>query len=284
MLLMAIVPLAGASALGVLSEYATYNYAIHYGFRPAFEGVPYLKATVTLISFLILLFGALVFTGIVFLINYFVTQFSIAERLADRIAARLLTSDEGKRILATNPGIRTVLRVTANYLLTKPSRAISGVFWGYWAIATSSFYLLISHSNPEMEIENRIIISICLALFVFAVVSCLIWEKLIWLYATMGAVTTVVATVVLMFNAPVYAEFLRLVGYGGGIPIQISEKMEGDTRSLIHGYLMLRTTDSLLLYNSNTNLISEYSRSAATEVAHAAGGLRRLPFALPQAQ
>ncbi|GAA0829045.1 hypothetical protein GCM10009080_03130 [Cupriavidus pauculus] len=104
------------------------------------------------------------------------------------------------------------------------------------------------------------------------------------MYATMGAVTTVVATVVLMFNAPVYAEFLRLVGYGGGIPIQISEKMEGDTRSLIHGYLMLRTTDSLLLYNSNTNLISEYSRSAATEVAHAAGGLRRLPFALPQAQ
>ncbi|MFJ1256626.1 hypothetical protein [Cupriavidus sp. CuC1] len=103
MLLMAIVPPAGASVLGVVSEYATYNYVIHYGFRPSFEGVPYLKATVTLISFFILFIGALVFAGIVFLIRSFVAQFSIAEKLAEHIATRLLTSDEGKRILATNP-------------------------------------------------------------------------------------------------------------------------------------------------------------------------------------
>ncbi len=42
--------LGSASVLGLLSEFAVYNYALVNGFRVPVEGIPYLKPTVTLIS------------------------------------------------------------------------------------------------------------------------------------------------------------------------------------------------------------------------------------------
>ncbi|MFJ1256627.1 hypothetical protein [Cupriavidus sp. CuC1] len=150
----------------------------------------------------------------------------------------------------------------------------------------NGFFLFTYFSFPFRNGNvDKMIFWICCTLFSFVLISCLIWKSLIWLYATIGAVTAaVVRAVFLMFNAPIYAEFLRIVGYGGGIPVKISERIESEKKTFIEGYLLLRTTDSFLLYNKNTNLISEYSPSVATEVAHAAGGLRRLPYALPDAR
>ncbi|UIF87889.1 hypothetical protein [Cupriavidus sp. UYPR2.512] len=67
-----------------------------------------------------------------------------------------------------------------------------------------------------------------------------------------------------------------------GIPIQLSAKTENEKKAIIEGYLLLITTDSLLIFDKRTNLITE-SRSETSEVAHAAGSLRRLPFSLPHA-
>ena len=43
----------GPGLLGFLSEYATYRYSLYYGLRPPLEGIPYLRAAVTLGSFVL---------------------------------------------------------------------------------------------------------------------------------------------------------------------------------------------------------------------------------------
>ncbi|MFY1862145.1 hypothetical protein ACOTB5_29975 [Achromobacter xylosoxidans] len=64
LLVTAIVGLLGGGFLGYNAEYATYNYAIQYGFRTPIEGIPYLRAAVTFGSFFLLLSGVAVFVTV----------------------------------------------------------------------------------------------------------------------------------------------------------------------------------------------------------------------------
>jgi len=277
---MAVLPLVGAGVLGVLSEYATYNYAIFYGFRPSFEGVPYLKAAVTFISFAFLFFGAFIFISIVLVIRWYASQAALVTRFGNFMTRKIGASERGRKFLEKYPYVFADARTTLQHLLSKPSWFVKCFSVIFCALSLIIFYFICDANFASESVGFKIRLSILSTILFLALLSSIIWKGLVWLCASLGSVLSVVTALVLMFNPPVYANFLRIVGYGGGMPIKI---MSGDenARVVAEGYLLLRTTDSLLIFDEGTRTISEYTKESKMQLSHPAGGLGNLPFSLP---
>ena len=105
----------------------------------------------------------------------------------------------------------------------------------------------------------------------------------IWWLGGIATLAYFVAWIWVLFSPPWYAAFLRTVGYGGGIPITVEfrEQATPAQSQRIDCFLLLRTTEALLVLSANSDMVLEIPRDQIRTVSHAGGGLRQLPYRLP---
>ncbi len=68
------------------------------------------------------------------------------------------------------------------------------------------------------------------------------------------------------FNTAWYAEMLRFLGYGGGKLVEVNLKEPNNVKKIIKGYLVLRSSSSLFLYDCNKKTISEIPQTAIENI------------------
>ena len=113
-----------------------------------------------------------------------------------------------------------------------------------------------------------------------------VWKRAFaWWVPTIFAVWIMGAMIHDQFDPEFYATRLRNDGYGGGIPVSI-RLSAGDNQIVPFeksGYMLLRTSSTIVLFDEATNRIEEYSLSKIDRVSYTAGGLKTLKPKLPSA-
>lgn len=267
--------LGGASFVGLLSEYATYSFSINYGFRPPLEGIPYLKATVTLGSFALLLTGAVVFLLSLLLVRSIIWSMESPMGWISRLL-RHTTSIKRSPIenfqtvfvrLAQRPSwqvlaVAVVVGLATGSIAYVECRLLTGTTLG--------------QLNPHLA---------SLSGFVYGIVLTVALAKrgAIWWLGGLATLGYFFAWIWVLFSPPWYAAFLRTVGYGGGLPITVEfrEQATSTQSQQIDCFLLLRTTESMLVLSTSSDKVLEIPRDQIRTVAHASGGLRQLPYRLP---
>lgn len=268
--------LGGAGLLGVLSEYATYSYAIYFGFRPPLEGIPYLKATVALGSFVVLLTGALVFALSIVVVKTFLWAFEWAIAAVFGALVRIPRFQVSPR----PPGFAHVI-----------ARFRARPLWQVLLLAAAVSVLTAPITYFEADFLNQfhgksispVRFSTAMTIAAFLLTTALANERAIWWLAGAATFGYFIGWLVILFSPHQYSGFLRLVGYGGGIPVVVELREDsGRVSSPPQSYfLMLRTTEALLLLNDGKDSFVEIPRDQLKRVMHGQGGLRSLPYQLP---
>lgn len=269
--------LGGAGFLGFISEYATYSYSIHYGFRPPLEGIPYLKATVTLGSFVLLISGAIVFLIALLIVRS--TVWSI-EMLTD------WTSRNLRNVGAVKNSQSRRFRTVFSRLSSRPAWQVLSFAVLVALVSGAAGYselMLLNKFMPFQRIYEPFHGGIAGAIFGFVLTVSMAKRGAIW---WLGGVATFVyfsAWLWILFSPTWYASFLRTVGYGGGLPVivEFREQAQPGQSQAISGFLLLRTTEAMLLMSTDKGTILEVPRDQVRSVSHAGGGLRQLQFDLP---
>ncbi len=272
--------LGGAGVLGYLSEYATYSFALYFGFRPPLEGIPYLKATVALGSVFLLMSGVVVFFLSTFLIKAFIWWLELGSK-----AARYLTNLLHKKFGPTTTQIdRIDFWSVATRLIARP----------WWQILLFAFFVSLLFATI-MFVELRFLPrlnkgTISEATFIagmgfygFVVTLAMARPKAIWWLAVSFTVVNFAAWIIVLFTPSHYSSFLRVVGYGGGLPVAMQLR-DFSSASEVQGtdlYLMLRTTDTFILFDKPANRFVEVPRDQVRRITYGTGGLQKLPFSMP---
>ena len=121
------------------------------------------------------------------------------------------------------------------------------------------------------------------ALFGFVLTLAMVNRRAIWWLGGAATLAYFLVWIWLLFSPSLYANFLRTVGYGGGIPISIEFRDEAGHVPVrtMKCNLLLRTTEALLVSPVDELEVVEIPRDQIRTVTHLGGGLRRLPFRLP---
>lgn len=265
--------LGGSSLLGVISEYATYYYAISYGVRPPMEGIPYLKASVTLISILLLISGAIIYcvTMMVFrsfarlgdLSNFFNKKINPLRRRrpVERSSADLRVVFEEK-----SSGIVLVVTVMAGFICFLLVRFLVSI----------AEPILVSYEYFEI---------VCIGYGIFAALAFLTFIRpgsIVWV-SLLATISYFALWFVFLFTPLYYSSLLRFVGYGGGLPVVVDLKSAGPALSPLDTtlYLVIRTTDAVIVLNESTNQFIEIPNGEVRMIRHKTGGLNNLLSYLP---
>ena len=268
--------LGGASLLGYLSEYATYSYAIFYGFRPPLEGIPYLKATVTLGSLALLATGAAVFVLSILLVKallwsleWFLLGFGIVKnRLPTQVAKSAIDFGHVVKRLRERPMWQVILAATT-----------ISIFFGLLAYGEA----LLLNRIPQPEPLPPLQFAVALATYGFIVTLAISRAAAGWWLAAISTLIYFVVWAIILFSPTKYSQFLRMVGYGGGIPVtlELSGIEQNKKIQPERYYLMIRTTDALIVFDAAENSFVEFSRGQVTRITHPSGGFRSVPYRMP---
>jgi hypothetical protein len=128
-----------------------------------------------------------------------------------------------------------------------------------------------------------------LGYFTFAVATLapmiiLIWRPEVAWFATAGFILAYYAWIGSNVLPPEgYARLLRSTGFGGGLPVtvQVESPARGESPEHYSGFLLLRTSGSIILYDDKTNRIHEFPINRVTHYEHAGGGLSAGGYKLP---
>lgn len=227
--------LGGSGLLGLLGEFATYSYAISYGFRPPVEGVPYLRATITLISVVVLLGSVLGFFILYALLHGYVAQFGIVEWVLFKFLG-----DRNRSSSAYAPIDR---------LRSQPLRKILPLIALIIILIVFAGLTLIYTLKPESTTRSYWIYPLS-GLYLFLIYLCMLRPASIKYVAGGGVVIFMVLVPIFMFQAELYGTFLRDLGFGGGKIVSVFYQTEGDDKctSTVDGGLMIRSADYMLIY------------------------------------
>lgn len=269
--------LGGAGFVGFLSEYATYSFAIYYGFRPPLEGIPYLKATVALGSFVLLLTGAIVFLLSLVLVRSVIWSMEAPIRGVSRVLRH------------TAPNTRTPLQDFQTVFVRLAQRPVwqilgvalvVGLATGGIAYVQFRFMRDTYLSKHDLDpiffgiggVFHGIVLTVALAK-----------RGAVWWLGGIATLGYFVGCIWLLFSPPLYAAFLRTVGYGGGLPlvVEFREQAAPTQAQNIDCFLMLRTTEAFLVLSADTRRVLEIPRDQIRSVSHAGGGLKQLQYRLP---
>ncbi|MFY3703226.1 hypothetical protein ACOTD8_06730 [Achromobacter dolens] len=266
LLVTAIVGLLGGGFLGYNAEYATYNYAIQYGFRTPIEGIPYLRAAVTFGSFFLLLSGVAVFVTV---------WLALHSIFAPRLIVRTFISKESRQRIIESPKIWNWVRKEVASV-DQPSWAerVAGKTWLRTLIVatifstTISYAIYLARSSFEEHPPQAEVLALFLAVsvpYVFALTVALLRPKAIVRVASVATVAYFVGALIFLWIPPSHAKLLRHLGFGGGIPVRI-ELADDHTTIPIKGrdwlYLMSRTTDAYILFDKESREFVELPRSS----------------------
>lgn len=259
----------GSSYLGVISEWAAIKYAIVHGFRAPVEGVPLLKATVTLGSFIALCSAAILF----------IASFMFFRILANRIEGQFRNEN-------SDPNInRDPIEIFRELPLSR-----------FWKVLTQSLLfifmitLLISLAmylyERQFLLMNSIKIAASLIIGPAVLFSALRWPSFSWWAGGITAFIVLVGGPMLMLNNEFYASFLQRTGFGGGIETSITENNSNDNnkgKTVTTGGLLLRTALSFFLYDPEKKQIFEIPINSVESINHPSIPLEnRKVFSPPQ--
>ncbi|MBD9427673.1 hypothetical protein IB232_20240 [Pseudomonas sp. PDM15] len=271
--------LGGTGLVSFLSEYATYFYSLSNGVRPPAEGVPYLKATVTLGSLFLLVSGGLIFLVTTLIFKLLISNFSLNERVLRLLATRgnKTVLDRARNILA-QPTLERLRGYTWKMLALGAigSAALLFVLMRYLALGAVAAAL---DENLNHYVANIISITFSVALGLTFIVAGR--PALLWWLAALASLVNVVFWMFVLFNPNYHAQILRHIGYGGGIPIVVELKEDAGERLIGVKYLILRSSASLMLYDEEVNKIIEIPIDRVAKITHDAGGLFDLKSNLP---
>jgi len=253
--------LAGAGLLSFFVEYATHSFALAYGFRPPVEGIPYLQATVTGASVALLISGALLAAGLIFLLQQGVKRPSSK--------AGTVVDGDG---LSSNRAVKAVQLLLG--------AAVSLFALGYplvWVACKFSLSLSCTHFWTN---ESTAIASTILGMITSALVT---WRPgLVWWFSIGSVATYYIAFLVLLFTPPQYAAFLRYTGFGGGLPVELEIEAKQDApNTTISTHLVLRTSRALVVFSKADNTFHEYPQERVARLSYKAGGLYMQGHLLP---
>jgi hypothetical protein len=265
--------LGGSSLLGILSEYATYFYAMSYGIRPPTEGVPYLKASVTLISLMLLISGALIYCMTTVLFKSFAKLTTLSGLTKNLLLQKRLEKNFDRpvsdlRVLFADKSLLPVL-----------GTAVLAAAMAYGLVKLLVF--LGPVFIPPEIIQPA---AIGYAIFAFFAFLTLIRPGTIVWVSLMTTAVYFMVWFVFLFTPAYYSNLLRFVGYGGGLPITVEMKEKAQLPLDSTLYLIIRTTDAFIVLNESTHQFVEIPKEEVRTVRHNSGGLNNLLFYLPDIQ
>lgn len=205
---------ASSGVLSIASEYATYWYALDEGIRVPTEGVSYLAATVFALGFFLAVAFGLTF-GIVWAVAIGMRRVAVRFTRKDRF------SSKGRRNSLGAYAIITLIAFSL-ILLFEGQR-------GWPAVPMGGF--------GEMMLGIHVLMSMSLLYLLFG-------RGVLW-SAIFLAASVYPTVLVLMFTPSVYGRFLRQLGFGGGVSVQIHFGERGELQE--SGRLLIRTRESVLL-------------------------------------
>lgn len=255
-----------AGVIGFMSEYATYSYAMSYGFRPPVEGVPYLRPAVTLGSLVILTACLLAFvvsaTALKGLQYWMIDMPRMFGKHFDRL---------------TGSELELSIKNLPNAFRKYPFRLKMALHLGLGAFV-AVFLVAIHFFFHKYELS---IFAVAAGGFAHGVISSFLalsvnsWR---WM-AVLSALATFIICIVLLFTPSYYIKILQWTGFGGGIPLDVVLKQDQSQHK--EYYLMLRTADSFMFYDRDASNFVEVPKDEVLLLRHDVGGLSSLMYALP---
>lgn len=269
-----LITLIAGTGFGFIAEYAAYSWAIYYGIRPPLEGIPYLKVAVTGLTVVIFFGGAII---------YFLVHLAAGSLLNQ--ASGLLNKLSGyERTIDNLLSARESLNVT-NMMLEKfkslrlaTALLVSiGVALLFAALHTILWYFQKAQSTSGFEL-----LGICTVIVLSLL---LLWNKdsQTW-FAIISVLVLTIGVPLAFFHVDSYSKLLRVLGYGGGLPIivVVVEDTGGNReRTQVDGFLLLRTTSALLVYEPMRDRVREISLQQVLFLDHVARPLSQREPRLP---
>ncbi|MGR5279643.1 hypothetical protein ACPV5J_23400 [Vibrio rotiferianus] len=254
--------LGSASFLGMLSEFAVYNYALVNGFRVPVEGIAYLKPTVTLISLLILIAALMGFGATYAFAKTTAGMMLSPEAIYNKFSKKKV--ELGSFSGLSDMRDASLWKVTL-FSLVMSFLASQFLFfvYGYSDVIPLSLKNILS---DEFDIRlfdedyEKYVIYIAVFLTYFSTFK----PALIKHIAIAVSAISAIAILMIMFNVNLYSEFLNKTGFGGERGIVLFTK---DNTSGINGKLLIKSNDYYILLLSDKNVV-EYPISKVDKVEY----------------
>lgn len=241
-----------------MSEYASYAYALEIGVRPPLEGIPYLSATAALASLVIAVLAAFVFV----LTRWAISR--IGGQVVEIVGELLSIVDKGIDAYREAGGKlfkRIGARESLNSIRNLPLKKIFVLSGGLSAALVALLYVLpLSLSETDAKAFS-IIISLYVTVAIFT-----IWSRSFAFFVA-GAAVVAFYTLSLgtLFDTEKHRAFLRMIGYGGEIPISVEF---GPNESILELSLSIRTTTALLGRPAGSDGIVEIPLSRVKSISY----------------
>ena len=227
--------LAGSSVLYFLMEYQTYFYFISIKIRPPFEGTQYLSATVALFGLLLAICAAIVFLGVRWMLG------QVSAVIVGTVTNIMSMLDVALDDYHRNGGKRL-----ATFRFIDLVSAFQRLRFGTVFVLIGIFYIFVGKAlgvsglNPPKDAQAAQYI----LTFYFSVSLLSLWSKSFsWQSAIIVVFVFYISVILYFIDFEKYRSFLRIVGYGGGIPISVEMK---DTKKHEEMLLAIRTPESLI--------------------------------------
>lgn len=244
--------LGGSSVLGLLSEFAVYNYALINGFRAPVEGIPYLRATVTAISLAMIIVALVAFS----------LAYLILKQLTSYISFILTTTQ--KLISYFSPELgeefghtRLDSLISRNFIVMLCAAAGSSILVVF--IVTYTFDTAIPHIasilgteyKPPFKMNNPLGESIIFC-GTFMIYLSLFRPKYTKEISFSIAGISVLTVLLVMFNANWYSRFLNITGFGGERSVTLYQNNKEET---ISGKLLIQSNDYYIILQPDSEVI-----------------------------
>lgn len=253
--------LGGSTFLGVISEFAGYSYAIHYGVRPPLEGIPYLRASVTLLTISVFFLGAIAFLAVYLLGHAWTKLFSLLDKIPSARQSNGATVQDIREWPLKRRLIH-ILTLSVPLTLTLTSTA----FWhpGF------------NFEGSPFTFGASVFITLIVLYTILYSPNTIRWIALI------STLLVFVVAPVFLFHAHQYGSLLRFIGYGGGLHVQVTY-IEPQPEALreIKGALVLRTSEAIIVYDPEQRVYREIPIQTVRSISHRATNLAERYYVLP---
>ena len=243
--------LGSAGVLGLLSEFAVYNYALDEGVRLPVEGIPYIRPTVTFVSLIILFSAAFGFIAVYIFAKTSSKYLFFIEDIVRWILSKINFYDSTKSIMRLNDRMRDAGRWKAFFISFFSSLAI--VFILSWAVPEFiEKRLTVTPSVKFSEVLSGFYPKLALFILAFVVYWSAFRPSFIKYVAGVSATAIVALIVGVMFYSPFYSKFLYATGFGGGRDVVIFPIAD---EAPISGNLIIKSNDFYIVMLNDQEIL-----------------------------
>ncbi|MFM5681983.1 hypothetical protein ACET8V_13985 [Aeromonas veronii] len=244
--------LGGSSVLGLLSEFAVYNYALINGFRAPVEGIPYLRATVTAVSLLMIIVALVAFSLVYLILKQFALFMSFTLTTIRKALSYLspalskeFEQDEINSLTEKSLFIALFIAVSASLLVV--------FLLGYTVenFLPTILSLVGEENRPSIDFKSPLEKSV--AFFSsFIIYISMFRPRYTKEIAFSIAGISVLIVLMIMFNASWYSKFLNITGFGGERNVTL---YPSNTENTISGKLLIQSNDYYILLLAESEVI-----------------------------